>query len=77
MTPAIVPMAAGSKPTEPGWYVTGERDEDEMIARVEVTYDGESRERLGVFFVGGDYRQFVDETDLTFIARIYPERIQL
>jgi hypothetical protein len=70
----IEPMAAGEKPTGPGWYVTLGDDEDRIV-RVDLSYDGGSRERLAVFIAGGDYRRFVDETDLTFIARIYPERI--
>ena len=75
---AIVPMAAGEKPTQPGWYVIEDRDGDREVAQVlsSMTRDG----GFYVSFAGADMWDDLEDVLLRdkgiFIARIYPERIE-
>lgn len=69
MTAAIEPLAPGTRPTEPGWYVYDSRHFGRQIMRV-VIRDGHPYEETP-----GSKETMVPVGNLTFIARIYPDRI--
>lgn len=77
MPPAVSPMTAGEKPSEPGWYVafvpeTGETE----IVRVRDNYTAASKRILSVTLTGSGNHYPLATTTITFIARIYPNRIE-
>lgn len=78
MTPAVVPMHAGERPTEPGWYVIQKRDGERDFVRG-WRYDYEA-EGISEFIVGSTGEEIrasaMPHEDWTFIARIYPDRIE-
>jgi hypothetical protein len=82
MSQTIEPMAAGEKPTEPGWYVAEYAGEEEPFGRqpVQVTMCSEGwpprNHQLGVLGLSHTGWLAIDDTDITFIARIYPDRIE-
>ncbi|MHB2208258.1 hypothetical protein [Methylobacterium sp. CM6257] len=72
-SPAVVPIAAGETPTEPGWYVAKPAAcaEGDLPEIVQVEKDG--RGELAVNIVGSE--GCLPLWDYSFIARIYPELI--
>lgn len=70
MTPAIVPMSPGERPTEPGWYVYDSPHFGRQIMRV-VIRNGHPYEETP-----GSKETMVPVSSFTFIARIYPDRIE-
>lgn len=76
MLSAVAPMISGDKPSEPGWYIafvpeTGETE----IVRVRDNYTAASKQILSVTLTGSGNHYPLATTTITFIARIYPDRI--
>jgi hypothetical protein len=73
---AIVPMAPGERPTEPGWYVARRLKGDDNII-VSVWWDATSGlARDGRMTAQDIFGYRYPFAFITFIARIYPERIE-
>ena len=73
MTPAIVPMAPGEQPTEPGWYVLESEVERcrEVVEVSKMTFETE----LVMQPVGTEDWWPISREKGNFIARIVLERI--
>lgn len=71
--PAIVPLYPGERPTEPGWYVR--LDDFDRPACVEVALTSAGQLVCDIAHWDGDARSVL-ANELTFIARIYPDRIE-
>lgn len=67
--PSVEPLPPDTVPTEPGWYVTGDRQ------ILEVWRDPRGSDVLYAAGVYWDGAMLVSELTETFIARIYPDRI--
>jgi hypothetical protein len=80
VTPAIEPMVAGDKPTEPGWYladVASKDYPDRIIGEVIYLTTKTCRFMPGEWFIYNDDAWRIDDPEVIFIARIYPERIEV
>lgn len=77
MIPAVVPLIAGEKPSEPGWYVAfvPEKGETEIV-RIRDNYTAASKQILTVTLTGSGDHYPLATTTITFIARIYLDRIE-
>lgn len=73
MTPAVVSLSSGESLFEPGWYVWLNEDDEPQCVAVHLTDAGHLTCEIPNWWGGSRY---VPASDLTFIARIYPDRIE-
>jgi hypothetical protein len=78
MSQSIEPMAAGEKPTEPGWYVIQREYGGRDFVRAWRYHH--LAEGVSEYVVGSTGEELqadeIDRENWTFIARIYPDRIE-
>ena len=75
MSPAIIPMKPGEKPTEPGWFVMQRPNGNRDIFWVLEIYDRGFRMAGGMYPYDDADAAHCDWSIGTFIAQIFPERI--